>query len=105
MNRYEVGVTFGNYYGLEEFYDVYAKDADRACDKAIDMAWNDLEIIDAQVSGPNEWDVAVGFCGMIGVEITYNVNAIDFDDATEEALAEAGGDLTANITFDYQEDM
>ena len=44
-----------------------------------------------------DYKVVIGFCGFVGVENTYYVDANDTDEAVELALNEASYDLDAEV--------
>lgn len=94
---FKVSVNFGGYVGAEETYEVYADNAEEAEEIAIQEAKDDLSIEDWAQIDDDEWEITVGFCGFIGVEEVYTVNAEDQEYAEEAALEEASWDLTAEI--------
>ena len=96
-NYYDVNVNFGGYIGADKEYGVYANSEEEAEEEAFEEAREDLEPIDIIQVDDTEWEVTIGFDGLIGVEETYTVYGEDEDEAIENAIEEASYDLNAEV--------
>ena len=90
---YEVTVNFATYVGADEIYSVFAKNEEDAQEDALQQAKDDLSVEDINETDDGEWEVEVGFAGMVGVSEIYTVYADDEDEAADTALEEAADDL------------
>lgn len=102
--EFTFSVNFGGYIGAEENYTVYATDAEEAEQLAVEEAKDDLTVEDWTQTDDDEWEITIGFCGFIGVEETYTVNADSQEEAEEAALEEASWDLNAELVDESDSD-
>ena len=95
--EYEVVVSFCGFVGGDISYTVAAADEEDAENEAIELAKDDLEVNDIVQTADDEWEVTIGFGGLLGVEENYSVNADSEEEAIEEALELAADDLSAEF--------
>lgn len=101
-NTYTIEVNFGGFIGADEEYEVDAANEDDAIDEALEMAKDDLNILNLKKTDEDEYEATVGFRGYAGVENVYTVYARDEDEAREDAIEEASNDLSAEVTNVYE---
>lgn len=98
MQTYNALVSFGGFIGSEQEYMTNADSLEEAEENILEQAVEDLEVIDAVQVDDDEWEITIGFAGLIGVENTYTSYADDEEDACADALFTAQDDL--EIDFD-----
>lgn len=98
LEDYTVEVNFAGMVGADETYQVTAKSAEDAINEAEEEAKDELTVEDYTEIDYGEWEVEIGFAGLIGVSNTYTVSADNEDDATNQALEEAAWDLEGTIS-------
>lgn len=103
METYTGFVNFAGYIGADEEYTVSAENEDEAIYEMLELAKEDLEVIEVNQLGEGEYEVVIGFAGFYGVEEFYTVYVDSEDEAEDEALSQAFDDLSAEIT-DHEED-
>lgn len=97
MNNYTVYVSFGGYIGSDIEYNVEANSEAEAIEAAVEEAKAELSIESIDEIDIGEYEVVVGFGGLVGVENTYTVDADSEDEAEDAALEEAAWDLDGEI--------
>lgn len=91
--EYVVTVRFAGMPVSDSEYEVDATSQSDAEDEALENAQDDLSIEDTEDLGEGDYEVEVGFGGMIGVSETYSISADSQDQAEDYALEEAASDL------------
>ena len=82
---YTVTISFGGYVGSENDYEVDGDfNEDGARKEALEQAKEDLSVEDITETD-DEYEVEVGFAGMMGVSNTYTVYADDEEEAEAAA--------------------
>lgn len=104
MDEYKVQVNFGGFIGADVEYQVYADSEEDAIILAEEEAKDDLNVEDWVQTGDESWDVTISFSDLIGVELTYSVEASDEGEAINAALEEASWDLSGEIDEDDDDD-
>lgn len=101
---YCVTIGFCGMIGVEQEYTIYAEDEDSARMDALNEAEYDLEVENISDNGDGTFDVEVSFCGFIGCEEIFTVDAEDEDEAEEAALELAKDNLDIlSIDIDMEE--
>lgn len=93
LKNYIVTVGFAGFVGVEEEYEILARDKDDAELDAYEEAASDLSIESVDHIEDDEWEVTINFAGYIGADQTYTVFANDEDEASDSAIEEAEQDL------------
>lgn len=105
-NSFTVNIGFGGYIGAEQEYNISARNKDEAVFHALDEAGSeaeqDLSVEEIEDVGDGEYEVEVGFAGLIGVSNNYTVRADNKEDAEMQALELAKEDLEV-ISVDGEE--
>lgn len=96
LKSYSVIITFATYVGSEEEFNVYASNEEEAAEQALEDARMELSDVDVVQIDDDEWEVTVNWAGFIGIEETYTVYADSEEDAVDQALEEAVGDLSVD---------
>ena len=109
LNLYTVTINFAGYLGADQDYDVYAKDRDSAIEEEREEARMDLSAESIEQISDDEWEVELGFAGLVGVSEFYTVYADSEDDAEDKAKDEAYWDFSAEeingvLVDDFNED-
>lgn len=103
---YDVSIGFGGYIGVEEKYNVYAKNRADAVGEALDNpgseAEQDLSVDNIEDNGDGSYTCTVSFAGNIGADNEYTVYADSEEEAEMNAIDEAKSDLEV-ISVDGKE--
>lgn len=111
-NTYSVVVGWNGLIGVENEYNIGARSRGDAVYHAIDEpgaeAEQDLSVEDITDNGDGSYEVTVNWCGFIGADETYTVNAEDESEAEMNALEEAKAGLEVisvdGTEFSYDEE-
>ena len=103
--QFAVNICFAGMLGCEEVYHIDdTSNEQEAITLAIELAKEDLEVIDVEEVDEGEYVVTVSFNGFIGCENQYDVYAENEEEATELALEESENDLEGEIVDSDEED-
>lgn len=96
MKHYSVIITFATYVGSEEEFSVFAANEEDAAEQALEDARMELSDVDIAQIDDDEWEVTINWAGFIGIDETYTVYADSEEEAVDQALEEAVGDLSVD---------
>ena len=96
LKNYSVIITFATYVGSEEEFSVYAASEEEAAEQALEDARMELSDVDIAQIDDDEWEVTINWAGFVGIDETYTVYADSEEEAIDQAIEEAVGDLSVD---------